>query len=916
VVAGVLVAALGFAGAAAITAFTGPGYRVVSSFGPHGDGRTRLVVTVPGGVTPVQLAALQRAAGVDSAQRIFTGEALVAGFGITPGELQAAVPGAAVAPSVTGSVAGNPVTDPAWTYDGYNLSNNGSNADPRTQTRPVAGADVDAPAGWAASTGRGEVVAVLDTGMTNQPDLAGALWTNPDEPCGSTDTDADGYAGDCHGWNFYGGNADITNSGGDASHGTAVAGTVAARAGNGEGLAGVAPDATIMPLVVGSGEDVDIYAAAQAIVYAADHGATVINGSWGGNGGASLLQSAIDYANSKGVLVVVAAANDHGDRDTTPIYPASLHAPNLVVVGATTPSDTMTSFSGYGAHTVDLFAPGDLVFVPWWQGGYALMSGTSFSSPETAAAAALYRSVYPGDTPAQTKARMLNDVTVVPALQGRSVTGGRLSLTALGNTAAGVTYTFSGMTSVPGTVNPTVVVNGSAPAGTYSVQLGLGMEDGGQTWALADQAITVGDQTLSTGDDGTATFDLGALPALASQVVRPSTTLAEGRYVLTAQVLLDGAPVGRAYAAPLLVSTTPPATSPGTTTPGTPVPGTSPGTSPGASDPSAGSTPGTSQPGAGNPSPGTQPGSGSTPGAGNPSSGSQPGSGTQPGTSPGTSDPWTGTQPGPVGMPGTSDPSAGPNPGTSPGTSDPSSGTQPGSGTSPGTSDPWTGTQPGPVGMPGTSDPSSGTQPGTSTPPDLGGSSTYPGTGTFGVTSVSPTRVATSGGTAVTVTGTAIPAGVRVRIGATTAATVVSASGTQVVFTAPALVAGTYDLYLFAPDGTSAVLTGGLTYVDTSGSGSPGAGGTTPGTTTPGTTTPGTTTPGTTTPGTTTPGTTTPGTAPGGTTPGTSTPGVPADGTPRVGPNGEHLRYSARLVALGSGIWGVNCASTCSGLAM
>src|SRR5438309_2427724 len=144
-VSAVLVAAFGFAGAAATTALADPGYRVVSSFGPHGDGRTRLVVTVPGGVSDVQLAALRIAVGVDSAQRLFTGDALVAGEGITPAELQGAVPGAAVAPSVTGSVTGNPVTDPAWTYDGYNLANNGANADYRTETRPVAGAGIDAP---------------------------------------------------------------------------------------------------------------------------------------------------------------------------------------------------------------------------------------------------------------------------------------------------------------------------------------------------------------------------------------------------------------------------------------------------------------------------------------------------------------------------------------------------------------------------------------------------------------------------------------------------------------------------------------------------------------------------------------------------------------------------------------------------
>jgi hypothetical protein len=212
-------------------------------------------------------------------------------------------------------------------------------------------------------------------------------------------------------------------------------------------------------------------------------------------------------------------------------------------------------------------------------------------------------------------------------------------------------------------------------------------------------------------------------------------------------------------------------------------------------------------------------------------------------------------------------------------------------------------------------------QPGTSTP-DLGGSRNYPGTGTFGLTSISPARVSTAGGTTVTITGTAVPTGVRVRVGATAAATVISASSTQVQFTSPALVAGVYDVSVFAPDGTSAVLTGGLTTVAPTGGTSPGT--TNPGTTNPGTTNPGTGTP---TPGTTTPGAPNPGTTPGapnpGTTnpgtgtPGTSTPsGPPAEGTPHTGPHGEHLRYSARFAALGAGIWGVNCGTTCSGLPM
>jgi serine protease len=882
----VVTAAVGFAGAAAITAFARPSVDIVHGFGPDGDGRTRLVVEVPGGLSDAALSQLRTAPAVDSAQRLFTGAALVAGFGITPAEFESLIPGATVTPSPTGEVTAAPMNDPAWSYDGYNLSNNGSNADSRVQAAPVAGDDINAPAGWAASTGRGEVVAVLDTGMVNHEDLGGALWTNPAEPCGSTDADRDGYAGDCHGWNFYANTADVTNAGGDASHGTMVAGAVAARTGNGLGLAGVAPDATIMPLVVGSGEAVDMNAAAQAIYYAADHGAAVINGSWIGNGGASILQAAIDYADSKGTLVVVAAGNDSLDRDTSLWYPASLHAPNLIVVGATTANDAKANFSAYGATTVDLFAPGDLIFGPWWQGGYRLASGTSFASPEVAGAAVLYRAVYPDDTPAQIKARIMNDVTLVPGLSGRSVSGGRLSLTALGNTAAGITYTFSGMNETPGTISPTVVVNGSSGAGDYSVQLGLGMEQGGLVYALTQQDITLGGQTVATGDDGLATFDLGALPALASQVVAPSIDLAEGRYVLTAQTFLEGQPVGRAYAAPLIVSDHPVPSDP---TPGTPVPSDpGSGSQPGTTDPGSGPQPGTTDPGSGSQPGTTDPGSGSQPGTTDPGSGSQPGT-TDPGNAPQPvpTDPGGGLPPGSTGpLPSTPAPSL-PGSGSQPGSTDPGSGSQPGS------------TDPGSGSQPGSTDPGSGSQPGSTTPgtstPGTGGQTNYPGTGAFGITSISPSTVSTSGGTLVTITGSAIPAGATVRVGASASATVVTSSATQLSFTAPALVAGTYDVYVFAPDGTSETLAGGLTYVDTSGGSQPGSGSQ--------------------------PGGSDPGSQPGSPDPGNgaqpSNPSSgPAPSSTVSGPHGERLMYSARFASLGASIWGVNCAGTCSGLAV
>ncbi|MGY1710863.1 S8 family serine peptidase [Geodermatophilus sp. SYSU D00758] len=871
----VAAAGLGFGGAAAIdSALAEPPIEVADGYGPAGDGRTRLVVTAEGGIDTAALAALEAAGAVDSAQLLFDGSALVAGFGITPRTVRAVLPDAEATVSVPGEVAsGQPITDPYWALYGYNLSNTGSNA---YNQAAVAGADVAAPVGWQAGTGRGLTVAVIDTGvMTSHPDLAGALWTNPGQPCGAGDTDGNGYAGDCHGWNFYANNADVTN-GGDSGHGTGVAGVVGARAGNGHGSAGVAPDVTIMPLVIGGGSSVDLRLGAQAIRYAADNGADVVNASWGGNNSAQILTDAIAYANSKGVVVVAAAGNDALDRDTSLFYPASLIAENLVTVGNSTASDTVSASSAYGATSVDLFAPGTHVVTTHNDGGYRAVSGTSIAAPHVAAAFALYRAHDEAATAAELVGALLADVQPVAAFAGKSVTGGRLSLSALGGTPAPVTYTFSGMVAEAGTVVPQVVVSGSGGGATYSVRLGLGMEHEGSVYALTDHPVTVNGTTVRTDDSGEADFNLGYLAGLGSLVVSPSTDLAEGRYVLTAHLVQGGTPVGLAHAAPLLVGEAgAPVPADGGPAPGTPVPGASTpapgGSAPGGSAPAPGGS--TPVPGGSTPAPGS---STPTPGSSTPAPG-----GSTP--APGGAAPAPGSAPAPGGAtptPGGSSPAPGgsaPAPGSStptPGSSTPTPG---GATPTPG------GRTPAPDGStpaPGGSIPA----PSGGTAPDLGGVKTYPQVGPFRLTSISPTRVSTAGGTRVVVTGEAIPAGARVRVGSTAQATVLSASTTSLSFTTPARVAGGYDVFVFAPDGTSTVLTAGLTYLDVTG------------------------------------GPDAPAPAPGGAAPAPGTPGdgqEPAAGTGGsavTGPNGERLLPSARFAALGTAIWRVDCSSTCGGL--
>ncbi|MGY1609130.1 S8 family serine peptidase [Geodermatophilus sp. SYSU D00700] len=881
--------ALGFGGAAAIdTALAGPAISEASDFGPAGDGRTRLLVDAPAGIDATTLAALEDLPAVDTAQLLFDGSALVAGFDITPDTIRAALPDAQVEVSVSGEIAADPISDPMWASYGWNLSNTGSNSYGQTG---VAGADVAAPTGWRAGTGRGVTVAVIDTGvMTDHPDLAGAFWRNTDEVCGSpADNDGNGKPGDCAGWNYYANSANVVDA--DNAHGTNVAGVLGARAGNGEGSAGVAPDVTIMPLVIGRGSGVDLLLGAEAIRYAADNGADVVNASWGGPGAAQQLADAIDYAVSKGVVVVAAAGNDAANRDTSMFYPASLNRPGMVTVGSSTAADTASSSSAYGAGTVDLFAPGNLVLAPWNDGSYKLVSGTSIAAPNVAGAFALYRAQDRSAGATALVDRLLGDLQPRAAFTGRSVTGGRLSLTELGQTAAGVSYTFTGMSADPGTVTPTIVTSGSAPAGAYAVRLRLGMEHEGQLYALTQQQVTVGGVTATTDDTGAVTVDLGSRPS-PSATVTPSMELAQGRYVLTAQLVLDGADVGTAYAAPLLVGVTYQAPDTGSQ-PGnpTPSPGGSSPPAPGGSTPPSTTQPGTSTPGT--PAPGgSTPPSATQPGTSTPGGTPAPGGSTPPGSTPpapGSPTPPSATQPG-TSTPGTSTPGTS-TPGTpAPGGSTPPSTSQPGTST-PGGSPAPGGSQPG-TPAPGGSTPPSSPVPGGSTPapggssPEPGGQQTYPGVGPFGLTSINPTRVSTAGGTGVTITGRAVPAGARVRVGSSAQATVTAVSATSVTFTTPARAAGTYDVYVFAPDGTSSVLAGGLTYLD-------GTGGVSP-----------TPTPA---PGTPQPGTQQPG-AGGGTRP-------PGDG-PVTGPRGERLVSSALFTALGPSIWRLDCSRACSGLAV
>ena len=272
-------------------------------------------------------------------------------------------------------------------------------------SRGIYDADIDLPEAWdQGATGEGQVVAVIDTGIGDHEDL------NPAQIVEKR--------------NFVSGQSTTVDGNG---HGTHVAGTIAATADNGVGVAGVAPDAGLAVLRAlndfGMGSDVDI---AAAFDWAGQQGYRIVNASLGGDDPAPLIQDKInDHPNT---LYVVAAGNDGRDNDVHHTYPCDIDEPNIVCVGATTNRDEPADFSNHGDHSVDLFAPGEWVLstmIPH-DDSYAFMAGTSMASPHVAAVAALAREVDPTLSTDELKDLLLASVDTKDALDD-SVTGGRLN---------------------------------------------------------------------------------------------------------------------------------------------------------------------------------------------------------------------------------------------------------------------------------------------------------------------------------------------------------------------------------------------------------------------------------------------------------------------------------------------------------
>ena len=325
------------------------------------------------------------------------------------------------------------------------------------QTGGIADADVDAPEAWAITQGGRTVlgdtivVAVVDGGMDlNHEDLKPNLWTNYGEiPGNGEDDDGNGYVDDIHGWNAYSDTSNIPKD----DHGAHVAGIISAKGGNETGVTGVSWHSQIMSVAASSSSEKTVikgysYIHKMRSLYNETNGkegafVVATNSSFGVNYGDPeeypIWGAMYDSLGAKGILNAAATANIGMDIDEKGDVPTAMESDYMISVTNTTDEDEKNSGAGYGRTTIDLGAPGTSVYSTTSGNSYGYKSGTSMATPHVTGAIALlfsnadsamieaYREK-PDSIAFKIKEYLLYNVDPLPALEGITVSGGRLNL--------------------------------------------------------------------------------------------------------------------------------------------------------------------------------------------------------------------------------------------------------------------------------------------------------------------------------------------------------------------------------------------------------------------------------------------------------------------------------------------------------
>lgn len=354
---------------------------------------------------------------------------------------------------------------------------------------------IGAPQAWNTTTGSPNiVVAVIDEGIDiAHPDLQANIWTNPSP--GSIS----GIAGDLHGYDFHDNTGTITPE----THATHVAGTIGAVGNNGVGVVGVNWQTNIMSLrfisqATNSGTEADAIRAYNYVKQMRDlwassghtKGADIraANASYGGGGYSQASADAINAMGQSGVLLVAAAGNESTNSDVQHHYPSGYSLPNVISVAATDANDNLAGFSNYGAQTVMLGAPGSAIYSTYPGNSYQFLSGTSMATPHVTGAAALLCAANSNLNVNQLRALLSFNGDVVPALQGKTLTGRRL------NVFKSLQALNEGDTTPPGTVTGLQITSQSG----RSVNLSwIAQGDDGATGQASLYDVSFIDQTTA-----------------------------------------------------------------------------------------------------------------------------------------------------------------------------------------------------------------------------------------------------------------------------------------------------------------------------------------------------------------------------------------------------------------------------------
>lgn len=270
---------------------------------------------------------------------------------------------------------------------------------------------IQAPTAWDIAVGDSAfVLGIVDSGVDyTHEDLKGSLAYNHDDPINGLDDDGDGYIDNYYGWDFGSGhwNPMIDES---SEHGLVISGAAMATTDNALGIASPGFHCRYLPVKVTNAQG-QIVHTNEAIFYAAQMGAQVINCSFGSLQYRQSEADVIEYVTNVMDVLVVASAGNRGAAVN--FYPAALDV--VIGVGATDENDCKTDISNYGP-SVDVMAPGSAIYGPYSNNQYTYSNGTSISSAIVSSAAILLRSHFPEETVFQIRSRILNSADNINAV--------------------------------------------------------------------------------------------------------------------------------------------------------------------------------------------------------------------------------------------------------------------------------------------------------------------------------------------------------------------------------------------------------------------------------------------------------------------------------------------------------------------